>query len=377
MNFLEISKKIKEIAMLLNLSSLPDWMIFLIFFLLALIFGRYTPSIVRWSINRFFPQQVTIIYNHFIEPLQNPLKVAGTFILISLSLVWLQAYPAFYQFITYFIDPAIIISVSWLISRLFSQLLRIYGINLLRRLGREGDDFLLVVETLANVLIGFFAAIIYANTLKINLIGLMASLGITGLAVAFAAQKILEQLLSTIVLYLDRPFIAGDYIRWQNGHLGRVESIGLRSTKIRLSGKNTLIVVPNSNLVSMEVENITRAKKVMVLLYMDFSKILNERDYAMVQQVIKESTNSVFGIDPGSTKINFSEILKRNSEGYEKQVTQARITFFILGSSENSIQLRKRLLEIATTTISKQLKQFGIEFTTQDPTIYVESPITV
>ncbi len=377
MNFLEISKKIQEIAMLLNLSNLPDWMIFLIFFLLALIFGRYTPSIVRWSINRFFPQQVTIIYNHFIEPLQNPLKVAGTFILISLSLVWLQAYPAFYQFITYFIDPAIIISVSWLISRLFSQLLRIYGINLLRRLGREGDDFLLVVETLANVLIGFFAAIIYANTLKINLIGLMASLGITGLAVAFAAQKILEQLLSTIVLYLDRPFIAGDYIRWQNGHLGRVESIGLRSTKIRLSGKSTLMVVPNSNLVSMEVENITRAKKVMVLLYMDFSKTLNDRDYAMVQQVIKESTNSVFGIDPGSTKINFSEILKRNSEEYEKQVTQARITFFILGSSENSIQLRKRLLEIATTTISKQLKQFGIEFTTQDPTIYVESPITV
>jgi len=383
MNFAEILEPIQQLFGWLDRSNLPDWVLFILFFVLSLIIGRYTPSIVRWCVDRFAPQQVTTIYSNFIQPLQNPFKVAGTFILISLSLVWLQSYPALYKFLGYFIDPAIIVSVSWLISRLFRQVVRIYGIDLLRRVGKEGDEFLLVVETLANVVIGFFAAIVYANSLKVNLVGLMASLGITGLAVAFAAQKILEQLLSTIVLYLDRPFIPGDYIRLPNGpmgrmgDLGRVESIGLRSTKIRLSGKNTLSVVPNSNLVSMEIENITRAKKVMVMLYMDFSKMLNDRDYALVQQAIKESTNSVFGIDPGSTKINFSEIFKRNEEGYEKEVTQARISFFILGSSENSLQLRKRLLEIATTTISKQLKQFGIEFTTQEPTIYVESPITV
>ena len=41
----------------------------------------------------------------------------------------------------------------------------------------------------------------------------MACLGIGGLAIAFAAQKLLEQLISTVVLYLDRPFVPGDYIR--------------------------------------------------------------------------------------------------------------------------------------------------------------------
>lgn len=53
------------------------------------------------------------------------------------------------------------------------------------------------------------------------------------------------------------------------------------------------------------------------------------------------------------------------------------MTFFILGSSENSIELRKRLLELANKTISKKLISYNIEFTLQEPTIYVESPITI
>jgi Holliday junction resolvasome RuvABC endonuclease subunit len=89
-----------------------------------------------------------------------------------------------------------------------------------------------------------------------------------------------------------------------------------------------------------------------------------------VQQVIANSTNSLFGIDPGSTNITFTD-------GSENQTTHARVTFFILGSSENSIQLRKRLLELANEKISKHLHNYGIEFKMQEPTIYVESPITI
>lgn len=374
----EFTSIIRNFYNVLYDSDLPNYVIFLIFLLGSLAIGRYTPSIVRIIIHRVSPQQVTTIYDNFIEPLQQPFRLAGTFLLISLSLVWLRDYPSLYQFLTPFINLGVIVSVAWLISRIFRQFVRIYGIDLLRRWGRSGDEFLLVIETLVNVIIGFFAALVYANSLQINLIGLMASLGIGGLAVAFAAQKILEQLLSTIVLYLDRPFVPGDYIRLQNGELGRVESIGLRSTKIRTSAKSTLFIVPNSTLISMEIENLTRAKKVMVLLYLDFYRLLEEREHALVQQTIKESTNSVYGIDPGSTKIAFNDnFLKRNSEGFEKITTQARVTFFILGSSENSIQLRKRLLELANTTMSKKLKAFGIDFTMQDPTIYVESPITL
>ncbi len=348
---------------------------FLGFILLSLIIGRYTPTLVRFIIQRFSPQQVTKIYDSLIEPIRKLFIIAGTLILFSLSLKVIKEYEAIYNFFYFFIDLAVTISVAWLASRFFRQFVRVYGIELIRKLGRDVEELLLVLETLVNVIIGFIAVLAFAQG-RFDLVGLMAGLGIGGLAIAFAAQKTLEQLLGTIVLYLDRPFVPGEYIRLQKsqqipeGLFGRVESIGLRSTKIRTVAKSTLFIVPNSILANLEIENITRGKKVMVLLYLDFNHFLEEREQALVQQVITESTNSLVGIDPGSTNIDLI-----NPE--EKQATRARVTFFILGSSENSIQLRKRLLELANEKISKKLLKSGIKFTMQDPTIYVESPVTI
>jgi small-conductance mechanosensitive channel len=350
--------------------------IFLLFVLLSLLLGRYTPGISKLIVRRFASEKVTSIYEDLIEPIKHLFRVAGTFILVSLSLTWIEEYQSVYKLIKPFVDLAVIISVAWLISRLFRQFIRIYGIDLLGKFGRDFDELILVIETLVNVAIGFIAILAFAQSQQFNLVGLMASLGIGGLAVAFAAQKTLEQLLGTIVLYLDRPFVPGDYIRLPSignvpgGLFGRVESIGLRSTKIRTAAKSTLYIVPNSTLANLEIENVTMGKKVMVLLYLDFFRLLEDREQALVQQVINESTDSVFGIDPGSTNIT----LINNSE---KQTTRARVTFFILGSSENSIQLRKHLLELANEKISKHLMEYGIEFKMQEPTIYVESPVTI
>jgi len=235
---------------------------------------------------------------------------------------------------------------------------------------------LLVFETITNVVIGFVAVLAFAQSQNFNLVGLFASLGIGGLAIAFAAQKILEQLLSTIVIYLDRPFIPGEYIRLSDGQLGRVESIGLRSTKIRTAAKSTLFIVPNSTLLSMEIENVSRAKKVMVMLYLEFARKLTDEDAALVRQVITQSKNSVFGVDPGSTSIVFPHSSEENGRTYQ-YMRRARVTFFILGSNESSIELRKRLLELANDMIARTLDRYGIRFEMQEPTVYVESPVTL
>lgn len=363
----------------IELLTIPNLVIFGIAVLLSLLVGRYTPALVGLLLNRFSPQQSNPIARYFIHPLRGAFKLAGTLLLISLSMVWLRDdYPDLYRFFRPFVDLATIASVAWLISRLFRQGVRIYGIDLLRRLGREVDELLLVFETLVNVVIGFIAVLVFAQSQNFNLIGLIASLGIGGVAVGLAAQSILEQLLSTIVIYLDRPFIPGEYIRLRNGQLCRVESVGLRSTKIRTAAKSTLIIVPNSILVKEEIENVSRAKKVMVLLYLDFLRSLSEEDAALVKQVVTESTNSLFGIDPGSTSISFSGgSIDGNGSNSRFSANRARVTFFILGSNDNSIQLRKRLLELANDRVAEKLRQYSIEFTVQDPTIYVESPVTL
>ncbi|MGF1458040.1 MAG: mechanosensitive ion channel family protein [Leptolyngbyaceae cyanobacterium] len=361
----------------ITFGNTPTLVIFGVSLLISLLVGRFTPNIVRAFIHRFSPEQVSHLYDNLVAPLSGAFQLAGTMVLISLSMVWLsEDYRSLSAFLNPFIDLALISSIAWLTSRVFGRIFRIYGVELLKKMGREVDEMLLVFETMMNVVIGFIAVLTFAQSQNFNLVGLFASLGIGGLAIAFAAQKILEQLLSTIVIYLDRPFIPGEYIRLNDGQLGRVESIGLRSTKIRTAAKSTLFILPNSTLLNMEIENVSRAKKVMVMLYLDFTRKLTDEDAALVRQVISQSTNSVFGVDPGSTSIVFPHSSETNGQT-SQSMRRARVTFFILGSSESSIELRKRLLELANETISQTLDKYGIQFTMQEPTVYVESPVTL
>ena len=97
---------------------------------------------------------------------------------------------------------------------------------------------------------------------------------------------------------------------------------------------------------------------------------LQEREQALIKQVIIESTEKLFGIAPDSTKVNFTQQL-------DHDLTRAMVNFSILGSTENSIELRKNILESTYEEISAKLRNFGIEFVAQEPNIYVEAPITI
>jgi MscS family membrane protein len=349
--------------------------IFLIFIFIAFIVGKTFPRLLNTIVRRFSPQIVFRVYEKLTNSLDRLIGIVATVILIGVCLNLIQQYTGLYRFLKFFSDLSIAVMLGALISGLFRNFVRVYGIELFRKLGFEIDELVLVFETIANIIIGFVVAIAFAQSQNINLIGLIAGLGIGGIAVAFAAQKTLEQILGTIVIYLDRPFIPGEYIRIslssQGILLARVESIGLRSTKLRTLAKSTLIVVPNSLMAATDIENVTRGKKVMVLLYLDFARQLERFEEALLEKVIKESTNSLFGIDANSTKITLFPY------GDNLKGVRARVSFFILGSSENSIEFRKRLLELANESISEKLQVHGIEFTMQEPTIYLESPVSI
>lgn len=377
--------------------------IFILCVVASLFIGRYTPAIVKVALNRFLPSRITDVYEKLIYINRQPLKWAGTSILLLLSLELIKQYERIIGFLEVILQLSVIISIAWLASGVFRQLVRIYGVTLIRKLGYQADDLLLITETIVNILIGFIAVLIFASLKNYNLVGLITGLGIGGLAVAFAAQKTLEQFLGTIVIYLDRPFVTGEYIHLPSSSsygaeiYGRVESIGFRSTKIRSSGKSTLMIVPNSILANVEIENVTRGKKVMVLLYLDFNQKLLDKGQALVRQVVEDSMESLFGVQPDSTKVIFEDLNSNfqttNADISDKvdastidltthkdlqlEHTRARITFFLLGSNQNSLELRKQLLNLANEKVSHKLNNFGIEFVMQEPNIYIEAPVTI
>ena len=91
------------------------------------------------------------------------------------------------------------------------------------------------------------------SVLNVNITTLIAGLSIGGLAVALAAQDTLKNLFGSIMIFLDRPFQIGDWVKFSEGE-GTVEEVGFRSTRIR-SFANSVIYVPNSKLSDSMIDN--------------------------------------------------------------------------------------------------------------------------
>lgn len=347
---------------------------FVLFTLVAFLAGKLIPPLFQWIIDRFTPLVFAKPYDQVVAPLRGLIVRTGILIITAININWFQPYSGLYDFLEFFVYLALTVTVAWLLSRLVRQIIRVYGVTLIQYFSKEVDDFLLVGETVANVIIGFFAVIAFANSQNLNLVSVLTGVGIGGIAVAFAAQEILSQIVGTIVLYLDRPYVPGEYIRANfnpadEDIYGRVESIGIRSTKIRLAVKNTLLIVPNSLMASTDVENISRGTKVMALLYLDFLKVLNNTERALVDQVLDRSLSQIFGVEQGSVRV-------ATFEPEDRSGTRARVSFFLLSSSSSSLDLRKRLVEVANQEIAKQLKENQLEFSMEEPMIYVDSPVT-
>jgi len=94
----------------------------------------------------------------------------------------------------------------------------------------------------------------------VNLTTAIAGIGIGGLAIAFAAQKTLENLFGTVMLVADQPIRVGDLCRLGDT-VGVIEDIGMRSTRVR-TAERTIVTVPNGQASSMIVENFATRDKI-------------------------------------------------------------------------------------------------------------------
>lgn len=112
------------------------------------------------------------------------------------------------------------------------------------------------LSTFANLILWIFGAIAVMKTLGYDVNSILTGFGITGIAVALAAQKILGDLFSYFSILFDKPFEQGDFIVFGD-YMGNIENIGIRSTRIRsLSGEQ--VVIANSLLTESSLKNFKR-----------------------------------------------------------------------------------------------------------------------
>ena len=166
-----------------------------------------------------------------------------------------------YEFGSYIIDGFkiyIIVILTWAVMRMFDFIGYVFKTRT-RRFSSIDPQMVLFVKDMAKivlVLIGFF--IILKKIFHEDAAGVIAGLGIGGLAIALAAQETIANLLGSIIIFSDKPFTVGDLVETPEIK-GVVENVGFRSTRIRTMAK-TLLTVPNKKLVDSALNNISRAE---------------------------------------------------------------------------------------------------------------------
>lgn len=146
-----------------------------------------------------------------------------------------------------------LIGLAWLMMRAVDFMAQRAGANLERK-GLAGSGILLMpVARLIKFVALAGAVLLWLDNAGYKVTTLLAGLSISGVAVALASQKSLENIFGAVTLFTSRPVKVGDFCRFGN-EIGTVEEIGLRATRIRTLDR-TVITVANAEFANLHLDN--------------------------------------------------------------------------------------------------------------------------
>jgi MscS family membrane protein len=201
-----------------------------------------------------------------------------------------------------------------------------------------------------------------AQSLGADVKAFLAGLGIGGLAFALAAQDTIANLFGSIVVAIDQPFKIGETIRI-GSHIGMVEDIGLRSTKVRLLDKS-LIVMPNKMVAAESIINLSRFTQrrfeMIVGLTYDTTPEQMEGIVADIRGILKSEAE----VEQGTFNVYFRD--------YSASSLDIWITFLTLAPDfAAAMQLRQKV----NLAIMRAVQARGASFAFPTQTMHLDGPV--
>jgi MscS family membrane protein len=171
----------------------------------------------------------------------------------ALLLPWLGLRPGAHATLRSLLGGLATLGVFWVLWRAVD----VWSLFLLERQWAVGNpsarSLLSVARNLVRVFVAVTGLVAALAAFGYPVATVLAGLGIGGIAIAFGAQKTIENLFGSISIAADQPFRVGDLVRVEDV-TGNVERIGMRSTQIRTADR-TLVTIPNGKLADLRVED--------------------------------------------------------------------------------------------------------------------------
>jgi MscS family membrane protein len=230
-----------------------QWLALPVLGALALAAGRLVGAFASRLLQRLFRRTPTRWDEALLSRTSPALTLLFSVAAAALLLPWLGLRPAADAYVRSLLGGVATIGAFWVLWRAVSVWEQFLNERPWAKDNPSARSLISVTRNLARVFVAVSGLVATLAALGYPVATVLAGLGIGGIAIAFGAQKTIENLFGSIALAADQPFRVGDFVRVED-FTGHVERIGMRSTQIRTLDR-TLVSLPNGKLADMRVED--------------------------------------------------------------------------------------------------------------------------
>lgn len=230
-----------------------QWIAIPLLFGTAWAMGALLAQLTRWLIKSVTSRTSITGKEQMLSRLRAPFTLVWAISLVFLALPWLGLFKPADEFMRSMLRGGYYFTLFWTTSRLIDGWGKAVADSPWASQRSSAKALVPIGVRVAKILLLIVAVVVLITAMGYPAASLVAGLGIGGLAVALAAQKTIENLFGAFTLGADEPFRVGDFVKVED-ITGTIESIGLRSTRIRTLDR-TLITIPNGRLSELRIEN--------------------------------------------------------------------------------------------------------------------------
>ena len=271
--------------------------------LVLLLAGYLFAYIITWLLFKLVTLQTKQRLERAERFINGPLRILitvlffrSTFDLIAPSLVARAVFEA---------RTFLIFAVVWALLGFVDLILH----RIAERMKKQGSADAVVLlrpaSTAIKLTLFFIGIITWLDNIGYEVTTLLAGLGVGGIAIAFAAQRTIENLIGSITIYSSQPVHVGDFCKFGD-KLGVVEEIGLRATQLRTL-ERSVVHIPNARFSSDIIENLTQRDKI---LYRTRLRLSLQTTAGQMQDVLKDIRGLIEkheSIDEETSRVRFLE----------------------------------------------------------------------
>lgn len=350
-------------ALQVEVGSYPLWQYCasLVWVVLAFVLAAVIDVLMTHQLRRLAAKTKTDLDDKLLEILRTPVKAVVVLLMLNAGIGMFQWPDWAEKVLSVLFTVSVAATVTYAVVRLVDVLATYAERRLFPHDAHMAQLLMPVLARSLKVFVVIIAALTTAQYLGLPITSVIAGLGIGGVAVALAAQNSLANMFGTVTILLDRPFRVGDRVQVDK-YDGSVETIGLRSTRIRtLEGH--LVTIPNKTMADSAINNVSLRPNIRQLMTISLT-------YDTSHDRMQEAVNTL-------REIFQQHPLTHDAWVYWKDYGPSSLDIFVVYWCKSTVYKEfLQTLEDLNLEIKKRFDAAGLDFAFPTQTIQLVQPST-